>query len=192
MPLCKDFEEKLIKHVWRTRKVARRSTFIPPSTAASTTAPSISGSQADLNPTATTNTPVELNEKVNPEDPASAVEQKKPPAKRSWWSWRLQPATPQSTGDPEKGAERKKPRKLILLGPLYAGCGAALAMCTSLIFSLPNQSNFGTCYLDFVTAGVSVLLQEYALDGTTVRFALLVTMPIIFCVSLVCISHHFC
>lgn len=37
---------------------------------------------------------------------------------------------------------------------------------------------------DFMSAGVSILLQEYALDGDATRFALLVTMPIIFCVSL--------
>jgi len=163
LPLCKDFEDKLIKHIWRTRKVARRSTFIPPSTADSTNPPSASGSQFDLNPQDESG--ADLNEKVNPEH---AVEANPPVSqKRSWWTWRLQPVATQSSGanaDPEK-AQRKIPRKLILLGPLYAGCGAALAMY-------------------FVTAGVSVLLQEYALDGVTMRFGLLITMPVIFCVSL--------
>ena len=46
--------------------------------------------------------------------------------------------------------------------------------------------------LDFVTAGVSVLLQEYALDGAVVRFGLLATMPVIFCVSLVCAGGASC
>lgn len=174
IPLCKDFDEKLIKHIWRTRKVARRSTFVPPSTAASTNtnASSASGSQAELNPSTTVN---EFDEKVNLEVEEKSLQVPPPAPKKSWWSWRLQPPAPQSSsssssssnppGDPEKGPSRKKPRKLVLLGPLYAGCGAALAMY-------------------FVTAGVSVLLQEYALDGTTARFALLVTMPVIFCVSL--------
>lgn len=38
---------------------------------------------------------------------------------------------------------------------------------------------------DFMASGVAVLLEEYALDGNTQRFALLATMPVIFCVSLV-------
>jgi hypothetical protein len=125
LPLYKDFDEKLVKHIWRTRKVARRSTFIPPPTATSTSAaPSASGSQA------------ELNEKIPGEsDQENTVTLPVPvpvPAKRNWWSWRLQPAASGAgASDPEKGSSgRKKPRKLILLGPLYAGCGAALAMCT--------------------------------------------------------------
>ena len=43
--------------------------------------------------------------------------------------------------------------------------------------------------LDFVTAGTSVLLQEYALDADMTRFGLLITMPVIFCVSLVRCSY---
>lgn len=136
IPLCKDFDEKLIKHIWRTRKVARRSTFVPPSTAASTNtnASSASGSQAELNPSTTVN---EFDEKVNLEVEEKSLQVPPPAPKKSWWSWRLQPPAPQSSssssnppGDPEKGPSRKKPRKLVLLGPLYAGCGAALAMCS--------------------------------------------------------------
>lgn len=131
MPLYKDFDEKLIKHIWRTRQIARRSTVI---TTVSTTAPSIAGSQSELNPNPNT-TSTYLTEKLEDPAAAAAVEEKKPPvpAKRSWWSWRLQPAVPQvsgDAGDPEKGSGRKNPRKLVLLGPFYAGCGAALAMCT--------------------------------------------------------------
>jgi hypothetical protein len=119
MPLCKDFEEKLIKHIWRTRKVGRRSTMN------TSTAPSFSGSQLEFDPTAT-NDQVDLNEKAEESERTPAT-----PEKRKWWSWRLQNRAPQSSGDPEKGASQKKPRKLILFGPVYAGCGAALAMCKS-------------------------------------------------------------
>jgi hypothetical protein len=38
---------------------------------------------------------------------------------------------------------------------------------------------------DFVMSGIKVLLQEYALDGDPKRFALLATLPVIFCVSIV-------
>jgi hypothetical protein len=34
-------------------------------------------------------------------------------------------------------------------------------------------------------SGIKVLLQEYALDGDPKRFALLATLPVIFCVSIV-------
>ena len=51
-------------------------------------------------------------------------------------------------------------------------------------FLLSNESDLCYC-LDFMTAGTSVLLREYALDADMARFGLLTTMPVIFCVSLV-------
>jgi hypothetical protein len=42
---------------------------------------------------------------------------------------------------------------------------------------------------DFTFSGVSVLLEEYALDRNPTRFALCATLPIIFCVSIVRLSH---
>lgn len=115
MPLCKEFEEKLIKYIWRTRKIGRKSTIGAPILHQPN--PSETGSQANL------------NEKDDESSKAEAVaaRNKKPPS-RKWWSWRLQPPVPASpSSDPEKGP--RKERKLVLLGPLYAGCGAALAMC---------------------------------------------------------------
>lgn len=59
------------------------------------------------------------------------------PAKRHWWSWKLQPRAPTSgSSDPEKGGKRQA-RKQVLLGPIYAGIGAALSACTYLSFLLP-------------------------------------------------------
>lgn len=43
--------------------------------------------------------------------------------------------------------------------------------------------------VDFVTAGASILLEEFALDRNPARFGLLVTLPIIFCISVV--GHTF-
>ncbi|KAF8891407.1 glycosyl transferase family group 2-domain-containing protein [Infundibulicybe gibba] len=147
MPLCKDFEEKLIKHIWRTRNIARKSVSSQPTTAS----PSVSNSQA------------ELNEKPASEPEIAAPETSKPPPSRKWWSWKLQPPSPTASFDPEKG--RRKERKLVLLGPLYAGLGAAL-------------SSY------FMSSGLSILMEEFALDGDASRFALVVTLPIIYCVSL--------
>ena len=64
---------------------------------------------------------------------------------RHWWSWRLQPRSSTTTdeipsatpSDPEKGGKRTE-RKLVLIGPIYAGCGAAMAACAYL-FSLPSS-----------------------------------------------------
>jgi hypothetical protein len=59
------------------------------------------------------------------------------------WSWRLQPrAEPASGDDPEKaGTGATKERKLVLLGPLYAGCGAALAGCEYWLLSSREPSS---------------------------------------------------
>ena len=40
-------------------------------------------------------------------------------------------------------------------------------------------------YLDFMVSALSVLLEEFALDGSFARFGLLATTPVIFCVSIV-------
>ncbi|KAF5357770.1 hypothetical protein D9756_001156 [Leucocoprinus leucothites] len=152
IPLCKEFEEKLIKHIWRTRTVARKET------------PSISTS---INPSIV-NSEIHLNEKtpdstqVSKEEPAV---QSQPAPKRKWWSWRLNPndkGAALKDSDPEKKSEE---RKLILLGPFYAGCGAALS-----------------AY--FMASGAGILLEEYAMDHNAARFGLFATLPIIFCISI--------
>lgn len=80
-----------------------------------------------------------LNEKVaittaNAEEVKSEKEASQPtpdvPQKRAWWSWKLQPRAPnQPSGDAEKGGKRKE-RKLVMIGPIYAGLGAGLAACS--------------------------------------------------------------
>ncbi|KAJ7056829.1 glycosyl transferase family group 2-domain-containing protein [Mycena amicta] len=172
-----EFEEKLFKYIWRTR------TSVAPSVARrererdSMAAP---GVLASLFGGGTVGTPT-VEEEMSEVDLVGAMKEAAsdsmspaaPPAKPSkggffGWSWRLQPraAQDQQAADPEKaGSEGGKDRKLVLLGPFYAGCGAALA-----------------AY--FVFAGISVLLEEYALDGNATRFVLVLTLPVIFCVSI--------
>lgn len=116
IPLCKDFEEKLIKHIWRTRAIARK----PTSSIAPSVDPSVTNSDANLN---------EKTGEVSKEQSIPEPVQQKPPPKRTWWGWRLDPKNRGSASgstDPEK---KRKERKLVLLGPFYAGCGAALAAC---------------------------------------------------------------
>ncbi|KAK0192967.1 glycosyl transferase family group 2-domain-containing protein [Armillaria mellea] len=157
IPLCKDFEEKLIRYIWRTRGAPKRDTNTPPLLDPH----SSMSSSANLQPI--TSSVSEVSEKEIPTQPPPA-----PRKKSRWWSWKLDSSPPTNQpSDLEKagGKRRQHKRKNVLLGPFYAGCGAAMA-------------------LYFVGAGVSILLGEYALDHNLTRFALVITLPVIFCVSL--------
>ena len=50
--------------------------------------------------------------------------------------------------------------------------------------SFVDQSTL-TPSADFIATGMAILLEEFLLDGNWTRFALLVTAPFLFCVSLV-------
>ena len=133
MPLCKEFEQKMIKYLWRTRSVSTR-----PFSSASTF--SATDQQLGITPSATS-----IDEESQSEhDEKSSVDIKHPTtkaadaanSKRHWWSWKLQPRSSTTTdektsatsSDPEKGGKRTE-RKLVMIGPIYAGCGAAMAAC---------------------------------------------------------------
>ncbi|KAJ7705084.1 glycosyl transferase family group 2-domain-containing protein [Mycena olivaceomarginata] len=212
-PLAAEFEEKLIKFIWRTRASALPS---PAPNAESTAAAAAAARRRDSHAapgilaslfsasmsafgSASASAPAERdehdesrvrtqsfaslsdsrfreelgeNEKPSAGPGAGAGGARAPPATKPatlfGWSWRLQPkAAAPASRDPEKeaGSGKAGERKLVMLGPLYAGCGAGLAGY-------------------FVLSGVSVLLKEYALDGDPTRFALMVTLPVIFCVSI--------
>ena len=70
---------------------------------------------------------------------------------RHWWSWKLQPRSSTTTdekpsatsSDPEKGGKQTE-RKLVMIGPVYAGCGAAMAACAYKFFFI-----FFICLLVF-------------------------------------------
>lgn len=78
------------------------------------------------------NSRADLTEKVEKEKDEEKEAARPAPPKRQWWSWKLQPRIATTASDPEKGG-KKKERKLVLLGPLYAGLGAALSLCMSLL-----------------------------------------------------------
>jgi hypothetical protein len=131
IPICKDFEEKLIKHIWRTRTVSHR--------------PSPSLSRDDL--TSARGSQIAFSEKAavvdtDVEEVKSEKEELQPtPQKRAWWSWKLQPRAPtQASGDAEKG--KRKERKLVMIGPVYAGLGAGMSACSFTSFGLVvNESS---------------------------------------------------
>lgn len=121
IPLYEDFEEKLIKHIWRTRPMssAQQSTM------------SLNGVQPSAAPSVPSASTNELNEKED-QEPQMTEKTKEVLEKRTrkstWWSWRLQPQSVDPS-DTEKGPSQEGERKIILMGPLYAGCGAALSLC---------------------------------------------------------------
>jgi len=156
IPLYEDFEEKLIKHIWRTR----------PMSSAQQSTTSLNGVQPSAAPSVPSASTNELNEKED-QEPQMTEKTKEVLERRTrkstWWSWRLQPQSVDPS-DTEKGPSQEGERKIILMGPLYAGCGAALS-------------------LYFCLSGVGTLLGEFALDKNPMRFVLVATLPIIFCIS---------
>ena len=158
--MVNEFEERLIKYIWRTRGTPNREETIG-------TPAAWSGDYASSITSGSIGIPaekIESTEVLTTTAPAPA-----PARKGKWWSWKLDsPATP-SEKNPENGSAEPE-RKLVLLGPFYAGCGVGLS-----------------AY--FALSGLLNLLQEYFYDGDTTRFALVVTLPVIFCVSIVSLFY---
>ncbi|EJD00575.1 uncharacterized protein FOMMEDRAFT_112123 [Fomitiporia mediterranea MF3/22] len=168
IPIVQDFEDKLIKLVWRAR--------LPLSSAASAIT---SGS---LGTHSTSPSQQNLNEK--PKSEADSEEQKRTEAEKrakaaaeakkgfSWFGWRTTKGKHGLTSgdrtemiDVEAGGDTPDPRPIRLFSPVYGGLGAAMS-------------------LFFIGSGANILVQEWMLDGDATRFALLVTGPFLFCVSL--------
>ncbi|KAJ6629846.1 glycosyl transferase family group 2-domain-containing protein [Mycena sp. CBHHK59/15] len=166
VPLTADFEEKLMKLVWRARahgSVAPSVTSTAaPSTAASTTASDVNLSTEKPSPAAAVPSVAEAA--------AAAAAHEKESKKRWWWSWKIgtKAATAPSVkaGDVEKAAPTgREARPIRLFAPFYGGLGAALA-------------------LFFIASGLNILLEEWRLDQDYARFGLMATAPFLVCVSL--------
>jgi hypothetical protein len=107
LPLCHDFEEKLIKLVWRSRPALQSTTL------------SLNLSQAGSE--------VNLTETGQKEKEKAVISARdKRPPKRGWNIFR---APREVEEDEEKGAAGKtNARPIRLFAPLYGGIGAALAV----------------------------------------------------------------
>jgi hypothetical protein len=120
VPLCADFEEKLIKLVWRFKANTASASVITSSTGVVTTPPSATASITGL------------NEKAVDAAAELALERKEAPAKakakksRGCWGWKLSSSAANSR-DPEKAAPATRPARM--LAPVYVGLGAALSIC---------------------------------------------------------------
>ena len=171
-----------MKLVWRSRPTTIASSFI------NTNPNSVSPSQAGSN--------VNLNEKAQIKDSipelAATVTEKtenessQPKAKRGFWSWKLSDAkTPTPRSDTEKGLSSLQSRPIRYFAPVYIGFSAGLSLCEWIC--LPLSLTIKLQILVFICTGVAMVLSEFRLDQNYIRFSLLVTAPLLFCVSLV--SH---
>ncbi|KAJ8595119.1 hypothetical protein M405DRAFT_857602 [Rhizopogon salebrosus TDB-379] len=160
IPLCRDFEEKLIKLVWRCRRLASA----PNSNASPASAVVSKANFAVKESVLTESIPITDKERNN-------ARSKSLSKKHGWgWSWRASlEKQSMSADDPdlekEDSSATKGPRPIRLYAPFYCGLATALS-----IF--------------FIGSGVSILLAEWLLDGSYTRFILLVSSPFLFCVSL--------
>ena len=113
IPLAREFEEKLIKLVWKNRLA-----YSAPNSA-----------QQSLVGTTASN--VGLNEKTD-SSPPEPTARDKVPTKSKWnFGWKLsskEPAPP-TDQDPEKGAPEYTPRRMRMFAPFYNGLGCALSIC---------------------------------------------------------------
>lgn len=119
VPLCSEFEEKLMKLVWRTRN------FATSSVTTDSTVPSTATSNVNLTEKAqgslVTEAVVSLVEKA-PIDP---------PKRRFWnWSWKATKKAPApAVTDPEKASPTKRSRPIRLFAPVYGGVAIGLSLC---------------------------------------------------------------
>ena len=177
IPTCGDFEEKLIKLLWN-----RLSTNV------SLVSFNLSSSKATSDVNLTEKDKEQADTKDVPPVPALPAGAHNGSAnKKRFWGLGSYFVTDKS--DVEKTADGPSPRPVRLYAPVYNGLGVAMSICELDPVSYVDQSTL-TPPADFITTGVAILLEKSLLDGNWTRFALLVTAPFLFCVSLVCTCSH--
>ena len=185
VPLCNEFEEKLMKLVWRSRLVTSPSV----TTSDSTPVTSTTASNVNLNEKATAaRVSVTVAEAAVATAALTPLGTAAAPKKKFWGlGWRLSTKEPSAGAtDPEK-ASTPPPRAIRLFAPLYGGLGSGLSICkfTNVFTVLTCVSNHPSSFLVFIASGILILLQEWRLDHDYTRFALLAASPFLVCVSLV-------
>ena len=172
IPIARDFEDKLIRLVWRSRTALSSSASAVSSGSLAQVPPPYQASATALKPTDEKKDLSDADVKV-----VETENNRIPPPKKAfgWFGWttsrRKKGLTQRSDGrtehvDVEAGGEwRPENRPIRLFAPVYNGLGAGLS-------------------LFFVGSGVNVLVREWMLDGDATRFALLAAAPFLCCVSL--------
>lgn len=154
VPIARDFEDRLIRLLWRNRPPQSTSQSSPsvPSSVPPSVPESLSGhSHAHLAGS------VPLSEKASP---LAAAQPREVSYKRTWFGRKI----PISVLDEEK-AVKAAPRPTMLFAPAYNGLAAGLAVV-------------------FMGNAAKIVLQEWRLDGSYTHFALLALVPFLLAVSL--------
>ncbi|KAL1694017.1 glycosyl transferase family group 2-domain-containing protein [Schizophyllum commune] len=158
IPTCNDFEERLIKLLWRSRP--NGSSLLSPSIGGSvgghgSLRDSSSYSHANLqaNELGASGSSNEQSEKGKPTG--------KVKVKRNWYGKKV--GVKETTVADAESLASRRPAKL--WAPLYNGIAAGLSMV-------------------FIGQGIKVLLEELVLDSDYIRLALCATIPLLYCVSL--------
>ncbi|EDQ99846.1 uncharacterized protein LACBIDRAFT_192205 [Laccaria bicolor S238N-H82] len=169
IPICHDFEERLIKLLWRSRPLAAA-----PSSSYNTTNVSSAGSAVDVSGSNEAFARGSIARDGDEEEEKVAAEkseggdveapERRRRTTRTWYGRKIVIDDDDGLEDAEgfRGEER---RKIKLYSPLYSGLAAGAAVV-------------------FVGNGVRTLLVEWTLDGDFIRFALLAAVPLLYCVSL--------
>ncbi|GJJ06073.1 hypothetical protein Clacol_000262 [Clathrus columnatus] len=177
IPSCADFEERLVKLVWRERIHLPSSNLngsfngSPGSASATRLSPSASGSQTRL-PQSNSQSglplppPILTNSRYSSSrSPFSPTYGNIPAPDEKLLQWQVSDIEKSSTISGNGALVPSTTRTTRIYANIYIGLAMALATV-------------------FVGNGVNVLIREFILDGTFMRFILLVTSPLIFCVSL--------
>ncbi|EIN04520.1 hypothetical protein PUNSTDRAFT_108306 [Punctularia strigosozonata HHB-11173 SS5] len=153
--LCQEFDRKLIQLVWKIRPALPTLSYSGSAGPAST-----AGSEANLNEKSAFDDAEEKREALEAQVETILKNREKAGKKKGRWPW-------SRSVDREDIAEKggKEPRPQRLYAPFSGGLAVALSTL-------------------FVAQGVNMLITEHVLDGTWQRFALLVTTPFLFCISL--------
>ncbi|KAJ6466992.1 glycosyl transferase family group 2-domain-containing protein [Mycena sanguinolenta] len=162
IPTCHDFEDRLIKLLWRSRPTGPSSftgLSAPGSMAASVT------SHSSL-PARPYDPEKPLNQQALSSSAASSEKlgpRTKIKVRRNWYGKKI--GTTTTTISPDVEAGLRDTRAAQLYAPLYNGLAAGLSFI-------------------FIGQGVKTLLEEWSLDGSFIRFALCALCPLLWCISL--------
>ncbi|KAJ7222442.1 glycosyl transferase family group 2-domain-containing protein [Mycena pura] len=154
IPTCQDFEDRLIKLLWRSRPTGLGPASAPGSAAGSVLSHSSLPPRSD---------PEKPRHSFSPYGNSAGEKVTKTHVKRNWYGKRIGLTT--TTVDPDVEAGLRDRREAKLYAPVYNGLAAGLAFV-------------------FIGNGLKTILEEWSLDGSLIRFALCATCPLLWCVSL--------
>ncbi|TDL23464.1 hypothetical protein BD410DRAFT_857631 [Rickenella mellea] len=172
IPTCRDLEDKLIKLVWRSRPLLHSASASARGSELHLTSPI--GMPTSASPTTPNSAQGSSEESTEPSSSAPPVKAKKRFGWRSTGTKQKAKASANAekgvgSGEKAEGGDKegqvKDPRPIRLFAPVYGGLGAALS-------------------IYFIGSGLNILMQEFLLDGSFIRFSLLAASPFLFCVSL--------